>query len=76
MLYKATFHESGFSYDDYPIELAWTLRTTSSGGAGGVSSERGRASGTDKRPRLVSSTKTFDKLQNVKIFHYSITFEN
>ena len=43
-----TFHESGFSYDDYPIELAWTLRTTSTAG-GAVS----RTSGTDKRPRYV-----------------------
>ena len=47
---KATFHESGFSYDDYPIELAWTLRTTSAGG-GAIS----RNSGTDKRPRYVKT---------------------
>ena len=48
--FKATFHESGFNYDDYPIELAWTLRTTSSGG-GGVGSDKGRMSGGDKRAR-------------------------
>ena len=45
-MFQVTFHESGFSYDDYPIELAWTLRTTSTAG-GAVS----RTSGTDKRPR-------------------------
>ena len=46
IMFQVTFHESGFSYDDYPIELAWTLRTTSTAG-GAVS----RTSGTDKRPR-------------------------
>ena len=52
--FQVTFHESGFSYDDYPIELAWTLRTTSTAG-GAVS----RTSGTDKRPRYVKEFLLF-----------------
>ena len=60
--FQVTFHESGFSYDDYPIELAWTLRTTSTAG-GAVS----RTSGTDKRPRYVKEFLLFLGLVFTKI---------
>ena len=49
-LHKATFHESGFSYEDYPIELAWTLRTSSSGAAG-IGSVKSRMSGGEKKTK-------------------------
>jgi hypothetical protein len=49
-LLKATFHESGFSYEDYGIELAWTLRTASSGAAG-IGSDKGRMNGGEKKAR-------------------------
>ena len=48
---KATFHESGFNYDDYPMELAWTLRMASAGGIGGTgaSGGQGKMCGSDER---------------------------
>ena len=49
-IFKATFHEGGFSYEDYPIELAWTLRTSSLGAAG-LGSEKSRMSGGEKKAR-------------------------
>ena len=52
LLFQATFHEGGFNYDDYPIELAWTLRATSSGVGGAIASEKGNMSGSpDKKTR-------------------------